>query len=96
MGEGEEKGFEFGVAFVLWSGGSESSSPLDLDIVKEEEDFGERERFTRRREDKSRRVLFFLSEFEFAFFITLNKVSLGFTQGNLDRPRQITINIKKN
>ena len=28
---------------MLWSGGSESSSPLDLDIVKEEEDFGERE-----------------------------------------------------
>ena len=52
MGEGEEKGFEFGVAFVLWSGGSESSSPLDLDIVKEEEDFGERERFTRRRKDR--------------------------------------------
>ena len=52
MGEGEERGFEFGVAFVLWSGGSESSSPLDLDIVKEEEDFGERERFTRRRKDR--------------------------------------------
>ena len=52
MGEGEEKGFEFGVAFVLWSGRSESSSPLDLDIVKEEEDFGERERFTRRRKDR--------------------------------------------
>ena len=42
----EEGGFEFGVAFVLWFGGSESSSsPLDLDIVKEE-DFGEREKFT--------------------------------------------------
>ena len=37
---------------MLWSGGSESSSPLDLDIVKEEEDFGERERFTRRRKDR--------------------------------------------
>ena len=37
----EEGGFEFGVAFVLWFGGSESSSPLDSDIVKVE-DFGER------------------------------------------------------
>ena len=77
MGEGEEKGFEFGVAFVLWSGGSESSSPLDLDIVKEEQDFGEREIYKEKRR-QSRRVLFFLSEFEFAFFITLNKVSLIF------------------
>ena len=77
MGEGEERGFEFGVAFVLWSGGSESSSPLDLDIVKEEQDFGEREIYKEKRR-QSRRVLFFLSEFEFAFFITLNKVSLIF------------------